>query len=114
MIAMAAKRNGEHVAAGRATFATVTLEHAAFGEQRFDKVFGIHVAALWRSADALGVVRDHLAPGGGLYVFSQLPGWRTAADTRAFADAVAETLAGAGSPSRSRCSPGSSPRPPCA
>lgn len=96
MIEMATSRNREHVATGRASFETVSLEDASFGDERFDKVFGVHVAALWRSAGALEVVRRHLKPGGGLYVFSQGPGWRDAADTRAFTEEVADALRGHG------------------
>jgi ubiquinone/menaquinone biosynthesis C-methylase UbiE len=92
MIEMATRRNQEHVAAGRAVFQTVALEQADFGDERFDKVFGVHVAALWRSAEALAVVRRHLAPGGALYVINQAPGWRKAADARASAEQVAATL----------------------
>ncbi len=92
MIAMATRRNEEHVAAGRAVFETVALEHADFGEERFDKVFGVHVADLWRSDEALAVVRRHLAPGGGLFVIDQAPGWRAADDARASAEQVAEAL----------------------
>jgi protein-L-isoaspartate O-methyltransferase len=84
MIAMAERRNEEHVAAGRAAFETVELEQADFGDQRFDKVFGVHVAA--------AVVREHLAPGGALYVFSQAPGWKRAADARGPAEQVAAQL----------------------
>jgi SAM-dependent methyltransferase len=96
MIAMAERRNEAHVAAGRAVFETVELERARFGEERFDKVFGVHVAALWGSAAALGVVREHLAPGGALYVFNQAPGWRRAADARGFGEEMAAALAGHG------------------
>ena len=92
MIDMAARRNAEHVAAGRAVFETVELERADFGDERFDKVFGVHVAALWRSAAAAEVVRGHLAPGGALYVINQAPGWRSAADARRSAGEVAATL----------------------
>jgi cyclopropane fatty-acyl-phospholipid synthase-like methyltransferase len=88
MIALATRRNQEHVAAGRARFETVALERADFGGERFDKVFGVHVAALWRS-DA---VRAHLAPGGALYVINQLPGRRTRAEAAAFAGSVAAAL----------------------
>jgi ubiquinone/menaquinone biosynthesis C-methylase UbiE len=42
MIEAASSRNAEHVAAGRATFLCTTFEEANFGDQRFDKVFGIH------------------------------------------------------------------------
>jgi SAM-dependent methyltransferase len=92
MIEMATRRNGEHVAEGRVVFETVALERADFGEERFDKVFGVHVADLWRSDEALAVVRRHLAPGGGLFVIDQAPGWRTAVDARASAEQVAEAL----------------------
>jgi SAM-dependent methyltransferase len=92
MIDMATRRNEEHVAAGTAVFETVELERADFGDERFDKVFGVHVAALWRSAGAAEAVRRHLAPGGGLYVIDQAPGWRRAADARASAERVGEAL----------------------
>ena len=42
MIDAASSRNAEHVAAGRATFVCTSFEEADFGDQRFDKVFGIH------------------------------------------------------------------------
>jgi SAM-dependent methyltransferase len=92
MIDMAARRNAEHVAAGRAAFETVAIERADFGEERFDKVFGVHVAPLWRSDEALAVVREHLAPGGRLYVINQAPGWRKPADARGFAEEVGAAL----------------------
>ena len=92
MIAMATRRNEEHVAAGRAVFETVALERADFGDERFDKVFGVHVASLWRSGEALEAVRRHLAPGGALYVINQAPGWRSAAEARGSAGEVAATL----------------------
>jgi hypothetical protein len=36
--------------------------------------------------------RDHLAPGGALYVFSQAPGWKRASDARGPAEQVAAEL----------------------
>lgn len=42
MIDAASSRNAEHVAAGRATFLCTAFEEAHFGDQRFNKVFGIH------------------------------------------------------------------------
>ena len=92
MVALATRRNEQHVAAGRARFATVALEQADFGDERFDTVFGVHVAALWRSQEAIALVRAHLAPAGALYIFNQLPGRRTLADARAFAEPVAAAL----------------------
>jgi SAM-dependent methyltransferase len=92
MIEMATRRNEEHMAAGLAVFEPVALERADFGEERFDKVFGVHVAALWRSPEALAVVRRHLVAGGRLFVINQAPGWRSADDARASAEQVAESL----------------------
>jgi hypothetical protein len=89
---MAERRNEEHVAAGRAVFETVALERARFGEERFGKVFGVHVAPLWRSGAALDVVRSCLAPNGALYVFNQAPGWKRAADAREFGGEMAAAL----------------------
>ena len=82
----------EHVAAGRARFEAVALEQADFGGERFDTIFGVHVAALWRSQAALAVVRAHLAPAGALYIVNQLPGRRTRAEAEAFAEPVAAAL----------------------
>jgi SAM-dependent methyltransferase len=96
MIEMATRRNEEHVAAGRAVFETVAIERADFGEERFDKVFGVHVAPLWRSEEALAVVGRHLAPDGRLFVIDQAPGWRVADDALASSERVAEALRGRG------------------
>ena len=92
MIEMASRRNRKHVEAGRALFETVALERAAFAPERFDKVFGVHVAALWRSDEALAVVREHLVPGGALFVINQAPGWKAATDARVFAEQVGAAL----------------------
>ena len=70
MIEMAARRNREHVAGGRAVLKTATLEQADFGDERFDKVFAFNVAPFWlQPKEALGIVRQHLAPDGAVYVF---------------------------------------------
>ena len=67
---MAARRNREHVAEGRAVLKTAALEKADFGGARFDKVFAFNVAPFWRQPrEALGIVRRHLAPGGAVYLF---------------------------------------------
>jgi ubiquinone/menaquinone biosynthesis C-methylase UbiE len=92
MIDMAARRNAEHVAAGRAVFETVELERADFGDERFDKVFGVHVAPLWKSDEVLAAVGRCLAPGGALYVIDQAPGWRTAPDAQASTEKVVAAL----------------------
>ena len=70
MIEMAARRNREHIAGGRAVLKTATLEQADFGDARFDKVFAFNVAPFWlQPKEALGMVRRHLAPGVEVYIF---------------------------------------------
>jgi trans-aconitate methyltransferase len=93
MIEAATRRNREHVEAGRAAFALAALERAELDSQRFDKVFGVNVAALWRRADeTLPVVREALVPGGILAVFHQPPAWRDAGAIAAFGDELGATL----------------------
>jgi len=92
MIEMAERRNRKHISSGKAIFETVSLEEASFADGRFNKVFGIQVAALWRSSAALDVIRRHLDPAGELYIFNQLPAWRDATDTGTLTESVAETL----------------------
>ena len=70
MIVMAARRNREHVAAGRTVLKIAALEKADFGDERFDKVFAFNVAPFWlQPKEALGIVRRHLAPDGAVYLF---------------------------------------------
>src|SRR3954454_20023433 len=70
MIEMAARRNREHIAAGRAVLKTAALETADFGDERFDKVFAFNVAPFWlQPKEALGIVQQHLAPDGAVYIF---------------------------------------------
>ncbi len=70
MIAAAKHRNRLHVQSGRAVLEAVALEDADLGDQRFDKIFAFNVAPFWREPnEALAVVREHLAPGGAVYVF---------------------------------------------
>src|SRR5512145_1420266 len=70
MIEMAARRNREHVAGGRAVLKTAALEKADFGDERFDKVFAFNVAPFWHQPkEALGIVRRHLAPDEAVYLF---------------------------------------------
>ena len=64
------RRNREHVASGKAALRKATLEEADLGDEPFDKVFAFNVAPFWlRPREALGIVRDHLAPGGLVHVF---------------------------------------------
>lgn len=70
MIAAARRRNRLHVASGRAVLEAVALEDADLGTERFDRVFAFNVAPFWlKPAQALAIVREHLAPSGVVYVF---------------------------------------------
>ena len=92
MIDMAAKRNRAHVAAGRAAFRAVSLDQADLGDERFDKVFAVHVAWFWRKpAEALPIVKSLLARGGALYLFNQTPGWSTQS-ARGFGERLTSVL----------------------
>ena len=70
MVEMAARRNREHIAGGRAAVKTAALENVDLGDERFDKVFAFNVAPFWlQPKEALGVVRRHLVPDGAIYLF---------------------------------------------
>ena len=70
MIEMAARRNRDHVAAGRAVLKTAALEEADFGGERFDKVFAFNVAPFWlEPKQALDIVGRQLSPDGTVYLF---------------------------------------------
>jgi ubiquinone/menaquinone biosynthesis C-methylase UbiE len=75
MIEMARQRNRAH--SHKVRFIASTLEQAELGDETYDKVFAVHVAALHKPGKALEVVRRRLVPGGHLYLFSQGPGWTT-------------------------------------
>jgi SAM-dependent methyltransferase len=93
MTAAAARRNRAHVAAGRARFETGTLAAAALADAPFDRILAVNVAHLWREpAEALPVVRRHLAPGGALYVVGQPPAWRDVTEAQTHAATVATAL----------------------
>ena len=94
MIAAARKRNG--ACADKLQLIQSTIEQADLGEGTYDKVFAIHVAALHKPGPALDVVRERLAPGGRLYLFSQAPGWTTRAPAERFAAELGDMLDGAG------------------
>jgi cyclopropane fatty-acyl-phospholipid synthase-like methyltransferase len=73
MIEQAARRNADHVVAGRASFQAASLRQADLGDARFDKVFAIHVGVFLRGQPAreLEIIQDHLADGGRIYVMEQ-------------------------------------------
>ncbi len=91
MVHAAQVRNAEHLRAGRAAFRAVALEDLDAGEGPFAVVFGVRVAALWRSEEAARRARALLAPGGLLAVFGDAPAW-SEADAAAQADALAAAL----------------------
>jgi ubiquinone/menaquinone biosynthesis C-methylase UbiE len=65
MIAAAASRNAEHVAAGRAEFLVMRLEELDLGNRRFDIAFAVRVGLFHREPErARALVKPYLAPGG--------------------------------------------------
>jgi ubiquinone/menaquinone biosynthesis C-methylase UbiE len=67
MIAAAARRNAEHVAAGRAEFLVMDLEALDLGERRFEVIFAARVGLFHREpARGRACVDPWLAPGGRL------------------------------------------------
>jgi cyclopropane fatty-acyl-phospholipid synthase-like methyltransferase len=70
MIAVAARRNAAHVAAGRARFVTADIEDVDLGDQRFDKAVAVRFPPLLRgrARATLSAVRAHLVEEGALYV----------------------------------------------
>jgi ubiquinone/menaquinone biosynthesis C-methylase UbiE len=94
MIAMARSRHERH--ADKARFVASSLEDADLGDEVYDTVFAVHVAALERPGEALDVVRRRLAPGGRLYLFSQAPGWKTAEQAAGYRAELSGVLEEAG------------------
>jgi SAM-dependent methyltransferase len=94
MIEMARRRNAAW--ADRVRFVAATIEEADLGDEVYDKVFAVHVAALQRPGPALDVVRARLAAGGSLSLFGQAPGWRSRRDAARFGAEVGGVLGGAG------------------
>jgi SAM-dependent methyltransferase len=94
MIEAAAKRNQPH--ADQLRLIAAAIEEADLGDEAYDKVFAVHVAALHKPGRALDVVRGRLAPYGRLYLFSQAPWWREAGAAEQFGDELRPVLEGAG------------------
>jgi ubiquinone/menaquinone biosynthesis C-methylase UbiE len=94
MIAMARRRNQHN--AGKARFIAASLDEADLGEEVYDKIFAVHVAALHEPGEALEIVRRRLVPGGSLYLFSQAPGWKASEQAVAFSAELGGVLEGAG------------------
>ena len=94
MIEMAKKRNRSHT--GKARFIASSVEDADLGDEAYDKIFAVHVAALHRPGKALEIVRSRLAPGGSLCLFRQAPGWKDAREAEEFGAKLGEVLEDAG------------------
>ena len=93
MIDAAARRNREHLESGRLALEAVALEHADLGDERFEKVFALRVAAFWRRPEAmLGIARGLLVPGGTLHLFGDSPGWQGPRAGAAWAGSIAALL----------------------
>ena len=90
MIAAARKRTTD--CGERVRLVCASLEAADLGDEVYDKVFAVHVADLHGPGPALDVVRDRLVEDGRLYVFSQAPGWKAAADARSFGEELRAAL----------------------
>jgi hypothetical protein len=90
MIEMAKRRNRAH--ARRARFITASFEESDLGDEIYDPVFDIHVAALHESAESLDVARRRLAVGGGLYLFGQASGWKASSQAEEFGAALSRAL----------------------
>jgi ubiquinone/menaquinone biosynthesis C-methylase UbiE len=75
MIAAAARRNADHVAAGRAEFLEATLEDADLGDRRFDKVLAVRVRLFHSEPERARTLAERwLAPGGALSIHYDGPG----------------------------------------
>jgi SAM-dependent methyltransferase len=94
MIEAAKKRNQAHCRKVR--FVAASLAEADLRDEVYDKVLGVHLAALHKPGVELDIVRRRLAPGGGLYVVSQAPGWNTPGQARRFGVELSRVLGPAG------------------
>jgi ubiquinone/menaquinone biosynthesis C-methylase UbiE len=70
MIEAAARRNAEHVAAGKAEFLVADVEELDLGDRRFDVIFAVRVGLFHREPDrARALVEPWLASGGRVHAF---------------------------------------------
>jgi cyclopropane fatty-acyl-phospholipid synthase-like methyltransferase len=70
MVAASTQRNRRWIEAGRAEVREGSFERLDFGEERFDKIFAVHVVAVAREP-GLSIARGLLTPGGVLSLFNQ-------------------------------------------
>ncbi|RKH87211.1 class I SAM-dependent methyltransferase [Corallococcus sp. AB045] len=91
MITQALRRNADAIRAGRVLARTGTLADVELGLELFDVAFAINVS-LFSEDDAraeLSRLRQHLRPGGALYLFHEAP---VAAHAKRFATVAARNL----------------------
>jgi cyclopropane fatty-acyl-phospholipid synthase-like methyltransferase len=90
MIEMAARRNRVH--AGKTRFIAASVEDADLGDEIYDKVFAVHVAALHNPGKPLDTVRSRLIPDGLVYLFSQAAGSNASEHAARFGAKLGGTL----------------------
>ncbi len=74
MIEAAARRNAEHVRAGRAQFLVARLEALDLGDRRFDTIFAVRVGLFHRDPEGARALAERwLAPGGTLHAVFDPP-----------------------------------------
>ena len=74
MIEAAARRNAEHVRAGRAEFLVAHVEALDLGDRRFDTIYAVRVGLFHREPDrARELAERWLVPGGTLHTFFDAP-----------------------------------------
>jgi SAM-dependent methyltransferase len=96
MVEMAARRNREHLDAGRAVLEAVALKEANLDGRRFDKVFAFNVAPFWLQPEAaIGAIREHVARDGAVYIFWDGRHWAPER-SRDLGNELAERLRGGG------------------
>jgi ubiquinone/menaquinone biosynthesis C-methylase UbiE len=77
MIAAAARRNAEYVAAGKAEFLVASLEDVDLGDRRFDVIFAVRVRLFEREPERAHALAERwLAPGGRVRSFFDPPARR--------------------------------------
>lgn len=75
MIRMAEKKNRPFIDSGKAAFRQGNFSAALLSGEKYGKIFAFNVGLFfWKDAtEELQVVKAHLAPGGVLYLFYQIP-----------------------------------------
>jgi len=94
MIARAEAKNRQHVASGRASFHTVSIDGFDAQRRHFDVAFAINVNVFWMEPTTeLGVIGQALAPEGSVFLFTQPP---SAGKVRQIEAGTVRNLAAAG------------------